>query len=110
MSPQPRPLMTRCAAEDLGRHGYARTPINNGATVKYTKARKSLYLIADGEAANFLHCGSVGPYIHLVQGEIFSAALSVAAGSFPQGMHEVGGPQRQIVARSWKQAFDDSST
>jgi adenosylhomocysteinase len=67
--------------EDLS--GHVRTPINDGATVKYTKGKRSIYLVADGEAANFLHCGSVGPYIHLIQGEIFGAALSWRGGNFP---------------------------
>lgn len=92
--------------DQLTRNGYVRIPINNGATVKYTKGKKSLYLVADGEAANFLHCGSVGPYIHLIQGEIFGAALSVASGSFPHGIHEVAADQRQIVAKNWKHAFN----
>jgi adenosylhomocysteinase len=47
-------------------NGYLRLPINNGATVKYAKDQRSIYPVADGEAANFLHCGTVGPYIHLV--------------------------------------------
>jgi adenosylhomocysteinase len=100
--------------EHLRLHDYLRLPINGGATVKYTKGRKSLYLVADGEAANFLHCGSVGRYIHLVQGEIFGAALAVASTRkdgrpyFPNGFHEVGADQRQIVVNSWNQAFETS--
>jgi hypothetical protein len=100
--------------EELSLNGYVRRPINDGATVKYTKGKKSLYLIADGEAANFLHCGSVGPYIHLVQGEIFGAALSVASTGkngrpyFPHGFHAVAADQRQIVANCWMRAFEES--
>jgi adenosylhomocysteinase len=92
--------------EHLAGDGYVRTPINNGATVRYTKGGKSIYLIADGEAANFLHCAAVGPYIHLIQGEIFGAALAVASGKFPPGLHGVAAGQRQIVAETWKHAFN----
>jgi adenosylhomocysteinase len=95
---------------DLQRGGYVRTAINDGATVRYTKEGKSLYLIADGEAANFLHGGSVGPYIYLIQGEIFCAALAVASRRHPHGISEVTSRQRQIVAKSWRHAFNDSRT
>lgn len=64
--------------EELTLNGYLRRPINSGTTVKYIKGRKSLYLIADGEPANFLHCGSVGPYIHLVQGAPTRGRCSLA--------------------------------
>lgn len=91
--------------------GYVRKPINRGRTVKYTEDGKSFFLVNDGEAANFLHKGALGPAIHLIQGEIVAAAHSISSSRhdglpyFTPGFHEMPLTHRELVKKSWKEAF-----
>jgi S-adenosylhomocysteine hydrolase len=73
-------------------NGYLRLPINNGATVKYAKDQRSIYLVADGEAANFLHCGSR---------PIYSSSADVSrAGSNSPADYQKHGPRVRQNSRS----------
>ncbi|MGH3928790.1 MAG: hypothetical protein ACRDTF_02285, partial [Pseudonocardiaceae bacterium] len=47
------------------------------------------YMLADGNAVNFLHGASVGTFIFLVQAEILAALASLAAAGHEPGMHEL---------------------
>jgi adenosylhomocysteinase len=68
---------------------------------RYATAGQYFYVLADGNAVNFLHGASVGAFIHLVQGEIIAAIALLAAGGLDNGLHEVDAESRRLIARTW---------
>ncbi|PSK58016.1 Adenosylhomocysteinase [Streptomyces sp. 111WW2] len=59
------------------------------------------YLLNDGDAVNFLHGASVGPFIYLVQGELLAGVRMLARGDLGPGMHEVPDVDRATIANLW---------
>ncbi|AGP57424.1 hypothetical protein M271_29910 [Streptomyces rapamycinicus NRRL 5491] len=55
----------------------------------------------NGNAVNFLHGASVGPFIFLVQAEILAALRMLARGDLAPGMHEVPSEDRATIAATW---------
>ncbi|WP_343955093.1 adenosylhomocysteinase [Nonomuraea longicatena] len=59
---------------------YSRTAVEPNVT-RYTRTGHYFYVLADGNAVNFLHGASVGAFILLVQAEIVAALALLATGS-----------------------------
>ena len=67
---------------------YTRTTIGDHVA-RYQTTGHYFYLANGGNAVNFLHGASVGPFIFLVQAEILAAIRMLARGDLDPGMHEV---------------------
>ncbi|MCD0451339.1 adenosylhomocysteinase [Actinocorallia sp. API 0066] len=85
---------------------YTRTP-NGDHITRYSRTGHYFYVLAGGNAVNFLHGASVGAFIFLVQAEIL-AALAVLAGSerLEPGLHELDKTGRSRIAELWLHHFD----
>ncbi|MEV0269920.1 NAD(P)-binding domain-containing protein [Hamadaea sp. NPDC050747] len=68
------------------------------------------YILAQGNAVNFLHGASVGAFIFLVQAEILAAAARLAAGDVEPGYHEVPDGDRRLIAETWLSHFNHTAT
>ena len=70
---------------------------------RYSTDTDSFFLMNSGNAINFLHQTSVGPYIHLVQAELILAAIKLAKHRRFASNQIVGLPKRdrQQIARLW---------
>ncbi|MFI0722853.1 adenosylhomocysteinase [Streptomyces sp. NPDC021224] len=64
------------------------------------------YLLNGGNAVNFLHGASVGPFIFLVQAEILAALHTLSRNSLAPGMHELPAADRAVIADAWLAAFN----
>ena len=78
--------------------------------VKYTetRGRRHFFLIAGGEAANFLHGAVIGPAIQLIEGEKLMAVKALIEGSVPQAtnrLYELPDHLRREVAEIWIEHF-----
>ncbi|MFD6421665.1 adenosylhomocysteinase [Streptomyces sp. NPDC060198] len=80
--------------------GYRRSHVGDHVT-RYETSGHYFYLLNGGEAVNFLHGASVGPFIFLVQGEIIAATRAIARAELPPGMHEVPAVDRSAIAALW---------
>ncbi|MFJ6216751.1 adenosylhomocysteinase [Streptomyces sp. NPDC092296] len=80
--------------------GYRRSNFGDHVT-RYETSGHYFYLLNGGEAVNFLHGASVGPFIFLVQGEIIAATRAIARGELSPGMHEVPAADRSAIAAQW---------
>ncbi|AXI77935.1 adenosylhomocysteinase [Peterkaempfera bronchialis] len=80
--------------------GYRRSSFGDHVT-RYETSGHYFYLLNGGEAVNFLHGASVGPFIFLVQGEIIAATRAIARGELSPGMHEVPAADRSAIAAQW---------
>ncbi|WP_327178071.1 adenosylhomocysteinase [Streptomyces sp. NBC_01335] len=80
--------------------GYRRSYLGDHV-VRYETSGHYFYLLNGGEAVNFLHGASVGPFIFLVQGELIAATRAIARGGLPPGMHEVPAADRGAIAAHW---------
>lgn len=87
---------------------YERTPMGHHIT-RYARTGHYFYLLADGNAVNFLHGASVGAFIFLVQAEILAALGSLATGAYEPGMHELDATERSLIAATWLLYFDGTS-
>ncbi|WP_322780263.1 adenosylhomocysteinase, partial [Frankia sp. Cas4] len=65
------------------------------------------YLLNDGNAVNFIHGASVGPFIFLVHGEILAAISALPSGPLEPGFHEVDPQDREMISRLWLHHFND---
>ncbi|GFE25738.1 adenosylhomocysteinase [Streptomyces nigrescens] len=83
---------------------YRRTPAGEHLT-RYDVTGHYFYVLADGNAVNFLHGAAVGAYIHLVQAEIVAATSALSQGPHDPGLHEVASDDRQAIARAWLEHF-----
>jgi|SRR5271166_1982354 len=93
---------------DFGSSGFNAYPTDDNITI-FTARRggKKIYLMSDGNAVNFLHNAVVGPYIYLVQSEIFLATTLLLAGSKNPGhIEEVGNEDRRFLANRWLEYFN----
>ncbi|WP_433889773.1 NAD(P)-binding domain-containing protein [Streptomyces sp. CA-111067] len=80
--------------------GYTRA--NSGEHItRYQTTGHYFYLMNHGNAVNFLHGASVGPFIFLVQGEILASVRLLARGDLTPGLHEVSADDRATIAATW---------
>ncbi|MDT3399013.1 NAD(P)-dependent oxidoreductase [Streptomyces sp. B1866] len=84
---------------------YERASIGEHVT-RYLTTGHYFYLLNGGNAVNFLHGASVGPFILLVQAEILAAAAALARGGLEPGMHEVSPSDRTAIAAMWLDYFN----
>ncbi|WP_030608120.1 adenosylhomocysteinase [Streptomyces achromogenes] len=83
---------------------YERTQVGPHIT-RYLTTGHYFYLLNGGNAVNFLHGASVGPFIFLVQAEIIAASAMLAGGGLDPGMHEIGPADRATIAATWLDYF-----
>jgi adenosylhomocysteinase len=84
---------------------YRRSACTENVT-RYATTGQYFYILADGNAINFLHGASVGAFIHLVQGEIIAATALLTAGRLDNGLHEIDTASRRLIARTWLDHFN----
>lgn len=84
---------------------YTRTPVGDHVT-RYSTTGHFFYLLNQGNAVNFIHGASVGPFIFLVQAEILAGVQLLTRGNLPAGMHEVPAVDRQAIADTWLNYFN----
>ncbi|MBA9001942.1 adenosylhomocysteinase [Thermomonospora cellulosilytica] len=87
---------------------YEKTSTGEHIT-RYARTGHYFYVLADGNAVNFLHGASVGAFIFLVQAEILAALGALAGGGHEPGMHELDGTERSLIAAAWLRHFDGAS-
>ncbi|MVO89081.1 adenosylhomocysteinase [Streptomyces sp. p1417] len=80
--------------------GYVRDSAGENVT-RYTTTGHYFYLLNGGNAVNFLHGASVGPFIFLVQAEIIAGAAMLARGGLDATLHEVPATDRAAIAATW---------
>jgi adenosylhomocysteinase len=86
---------------------YERTPTGEHIT-RYARTGHYFYVLADGNAVNFLHGASVGAFIFLVQAEILAALARLAhADALEPGLHELEAIDRSFIAATWLHYFDE---
>ncbi|KLL11852.1 MULTISPECIES: NAD(P)-binding domain-containing protein [Protofrankia] len=73
---------------------------------RYQTTGHYFYLANSGNAVNFLHGASVGPFIYLVQAEIIAGISMLTRGALPSGIHEVSGADRAAIAAIWLNYFN----
>ncbi len=84
---------------------YTRTMVGDHVT-RYQTTGHYFYLANSGNAVNFLHGASVGPFIFLVQAEILAGIRMLTRGDLDPGMHEVSAADRAAVAATWLSYFN----
>ncbi|MEU8704221.1 adenosylhomocysteinase [Streptomyces sp. NPDC048565] len=84
---------------------YTRTPSGDHVT-RYQTTGHYFYLLNGGNAVNFLHGASVGPFIFLIQAEILASIRMLAHGALGDGMHEVAPTDRATIASTWLSYFN----
>lgn len=90
--------------------GYDRTEIGTN-TVRYQENRpggRHFFMIADGNAANFLHGAVIGPAIQLIEGEKLMAIKALIDRKYlPSNgaIHELNVSSRREVAEIWIEHF-----
>ncbi|MEW1998069.1 adenosylhomocysteinase [Streptomyces coelicoflavus] len=84
---------------------YTRTVVGDHIT-RYQTTGHYFYLANGGNAVNFIHGASVGPFIFLIQAEILAAIRMLTRGGLPPGMHEVPAPDREAIAATWLSYFN----
>ncbi|MEW1722072.1 adenosylhomocysteinase [Streptomyces sp. NPDC093109] len=84
---------------------YRRTAAGDHLT-RYERAGHYFYVLAEGNAVNFVHGATVGVYIHLVQAEILAATSVLSYGDHHDpGLHELSTEHRRVIARIWLEHF-----
>ncbi|MEU8270399.1 adenosylhomocysteinase [Sphaerisporangium sp. NPDC049002] len=84
---------------------YSRADAGEHIT-RYQTTGHYFYLLNEGNAVNFLHGASVGPFIYLVQAEIVAGMHMLSRGDLAPGMHEVSATDRAAIAATWLNYFD----
>ncbi|MBY2987008.1 MULTISPECIES: NAD(P)-dependent oxidoreductase [Rhizobium] len=90
--------------------GYDRRELHQNM-VRYDENRETgrhFFLIADGNAANFIHGAVIGPAIQLIEGEKLKAIRELIDRSVPvakKSLHELNTDQRRTVAEVWIEHF-----
>lgn len=72
---------------------------------QYSQGDQFFYLVNDGNAVNFVHGTTVGPFILLVQAEIIACTIALAAKIPPNRSHLVIGNSRKYIADQWLTVF-----
>ncbi|MFJ4011246.1 adenosylhomocysteinase [Streptomyces sp. NPDC090026] len=84
---------------------YTRAQVGDHVT-RYQTTGHYFYLANGGNAVNFIHGASVGPFIFLVQAEILAAIRMLTRGDLAPGIHEVPAPDREAIAATWLSYFN----
>ncbi|MGW5864652.1 NAD-binding protein [Streptomyces sp. NPDC055239] len=84
---------------------YTRAQVGDYVT-RYQTTGHYFYLANGGNAVNFIHGASVGPFIFLVQAEILAAIRMLTRGDLAPGIHEVRAPDREAIAATWLSYFN----
>lgn len=84
---------------------YERAHIGDHVT-RYLTTGHFFYLLNGGNAVNFLHGASVGPFIFLVQAEILAACSVLSEDRLAPGIHEIGDTNRAAIAATWLDYFN----
>ncbi|MGV9311107.1 adenosylhomocysteinase [Streptomyces sp. NPDC003691] len=84
---------------------YTRTMVGDHVT-RYQTTGHYFYLANGGNAVNFLHGASVGPFIFLVQAEILASIRMLTDDNLAPGMHEVSATDRAAIATAWLSYFN----
>ncbi|MFJ6760213.1 adenosylhomocysteinase [Streptomyces sp. NPDC091273] len=84
---------------------YTRTTVGEHVT-RYQTTGHYFYLANGGNAVNFIHGASVGPFIFLVQAEILAAIRMLTRGDLAPGIHEVPAVDRAAIAATWLNYFN----
>lgn len=90
--------------------GYIPTPVGKDL-VRYDENRsggRHFFLVANGNAANFIHGAVIGPAIQLIEGEKLRAIKDLIEGKVPAGnshLAELDVKARQEVAEIWIEHF-----
>ncbi|MEV0262002.1 adenosylhomocysteinase [Streptomyces sp. NPDC050617] len=84
---------------------YERAHVGEHVT-RYLTTGHYFYLLNGGNAVNFLHGASVGPFIFLIQAEILAASAALARGGLAPGMHEISPADRATIAATWLDYFN----
>ncbi|GAA3647724.1 adenosylhomocysteinase [Streptomyces chitinivorans] len=84
---------------------YHRSQAGEGIT-RYQTTGHYFYLLNGGNAVNFLHGASVGPFIFLVQAEILAGIRTLTRTDLEAGMHEVDTSDRAAIAATWLSYFN----
>ncbi|MGW5394521.1 adenosylhomocysteinase [Streptomyces koyangensis] len=74
---------------------------------RYETTGHYFYLLNGGEAVNFLHGASVGPFIFLVQAEIIAGVRALARGDLVPAMHEIPADDRSRIASTWLHYYNE---
>lgn len=84
---------------------YQRAQAGDHVT-RYQTTGHYFYLLNGGNAVNFIHGASVGPFIFLIQAEIFAGIGLLAAGGLDFVIHEVSPTDRATIATTWLDYFN----
>ncbi|MHA6762620.1 adenosylhomocysteinase [Streptacidiphilus sp. PAMC 29251] len=84
---------------------YTRARTGESIT-RYQTTGHYFYLMNNGNAVNFLHGASVGPFIFLVQAELLAALHILARADLTPGIHEVDPAHRAAIAATWLNYFN----
>ncbi len=84
---------------------YEQTSVADHVT-RYAALGHYFYVLAGGNAVNFLHGASVGAFIFLVQAEILAAVARLISGDVEPGYHEVPEADRRLIAHAWLAHFN----
>jgi adenosylhomocysteinase len=78
---------------------YEQTYVADHVT-RYATMGHYFYVLAGGNAVNFLHGASVGAFIFLVQAEILAAVARLVSDDVEPGYHEVPEADRRLIAQT----------
>jgi adenosylhomocysteinase len=84
---------------------YTRTMVGEHVT-RYQTTGHYFYLANGGNAVNFLHGASVGPFIYLIQAEMLAGIKMLTEGNLDPGAHEVASHDRAAIAAIWLSYFN----
>ncbi len=88
---------------------YQQTQVAEHIT-RYHTVGHYFYVLASGNAVNFVHGASVGAFIFLVQAEILAATARLTAADTEPGYHEVPIADRRRIAEIWLAHFNFPGT
>jgi adenosylhomocysteinase len=88
---------------------YEQTQVAEHVTRYYTVGHY-FYVLAGGNAVNFVHGASVDAFIFLVQAEILAATARLTAADIEPGYHEVAVADRGRIAEIWLAHFNHPGT
>lgn len=77
--------------------------------IRYHTVGHYFYVLAGGNAVNFLHGASVGAFIFLIQAEILAATARLVGGDIEPGYHEVSDADRRLIAQTWLAHFNQGT-
>lgn len=83
---------------------YEVTPVAPNVS-RYSTVLHYFYVLAGGNAVNFLHGAVVGPYIYLVQAEILAAISKISESMIP-GFYTVQDSDKKLIADTWLSHFN----